>query len=236
MQLLAQVCIRRPVFAAMLMLAMVVVGAVAFSTLQIDRLPSTDLPTVNIRTSLPGAAPEEVETQVSQVIEEAVNTVDGIEELRSISAQGQSIVIATFRLQRNIDVAAQDVRDRVAAALRNLPDDIDPPIVSKFDNDSSPVMTMALSGDRSLRELTELADKTIRPMLERSSGVGGVSIVGGLERTVNVWIDADRLAAHHESRRKSTSRVARASNENLVVRLDAALVGNNLPARRVIKR
>lgn len=196
MQLLAQVCIRRPVFAAMLMLAMVVVGAVAFSTLQIDRLPSTDLPTVNIRTSLPGAAPEEVETQVSQVIEEAVNTVDGIEELRSISAQGQSIVIATFRLQRNIDVAAQDVRDRVAAALRNLPDDIDPPIVSKFDNDSSPVMTMALSGDRSLRELTELADKTIRPMLERSSGVGGVSIVGGLERTVNVWIDADRLAAH----------------------------------------
>ncbi len=196
MQLIAQVCIRRPVFAAMLVLAMVVVGGVAFSKLLVDRLPSADLPTVSVRTSLPGASPEEVETQVSQVIEEAVNTVEGMEELRSISGQGQSIVMATFRLERNIDVAAQDVRDRVAAAIRNLPEDIQPPIISKFDNDSSPVVTLALSGDRSIRELTELADKTIRPMLERSSGVGGVTIVGGLERTVNVWVDADRLAAH----------------------------------------
>lgn len=192
---LVAVCIRRPVFAVMLIAAMVVVGSVAFTKLGVDRLPSVDLPTINIRTTLPGASPEEVESQVSQVIEEAVNTVEGIEELRSVSGQGQSIVIATFSLNRNIEAAAQDVRDRVATVIRRLPDDAEAPIVSKFDNDSSPVITAALSGELSIRELTEIADKVIRPELERSTGVGQVSIVGGLERTVNVDIDAERLAA-----------------------------------------
>ncbi len=196
MQRLAEVCIKRPVFAAMLILSMVVVGSVAFTKLGVDRLPSVDLPTVNVRTSLPGASPEEVETQVSQPLEESINTIEGIEELRSISGQGQSILIVTFSLKRDIDGAAQDVRDRVAAAVRRLPDDAETPVVSKFDNDSSPVLTLALSGELSIRELTELADKTIKPQLERSAGVGEVSIVGGLERTVNVWIDASRLAAH----------------------------------------
>lgn len=195
MRALAEVCIRRPVFAVMLIAALVVVGAVAFSKLGVDRLPSVDLPTINVRTTLPGASPEEVESQVSQIIEEAVNTVEGIEELRSISGQGQSIVIATFNLSRNIDTAAQDVRDRVASVARRLPDDTEPPVVSKFDNDSTPVLTLALSGDRSIRELTEVADKLIRPRIERSAGVGQVSIVGGLERTVNVDVDAQRLSA-----------------------------------------
>jgi len=195
MQKLAEICIRRPVFATMLILALVVVGASAYMSLGVDRLPSVDLPTVSVRTTLPGASPEEVETEVSQPLEEAINTVEGIEELRSISGQGQSFVMATFRLDRDIDAAAQDVRDRVAAAVRRLPDDADPPVVSKFDNDSSPVLTIALSGVLSIRELTEIADKTVKPQLERSSGVGEVNIVGGLERTVNVWVDADRLAA-----------------------------------------
>lgn len=192
---LADVCIRRPVFAIMLIAAMVVVGAVAFMNLGVDRLPSVDLPTINVRTTLPGASPEEVETQVSQIIEEVVNTVEGIEELRSISGQGQSIILATFSLNRDIDAAAQDVRDRVVTVLRRLPDDAEPPVVSKFDNDSSPVITAALSGDLSIRELTELADKVVRPRLERAPGVGQVSIVGGLERTINVDVDAERLAS-----------------------------------------
>jgi hydrophobic/amphiphilic exporter-1 (mainly G- bacteria), HAE1 family len=196
-QRLAEICIKRPVFAAMLILAMVVVGGVAFTNLGVDRLPSVDLPTVNVRTVLPGASPEEVETQVSQPLEEAINTIEGIQELRSISGQGSSLILVTFSLNRDIDAAAQDVRDRVAAAIRRLPDDAEPPVVSKFDNDSSPVVTLALSGDLSIRELTELADKTIKPRLERSAGVGEVNIVGGLERTVNVWVDADRLAAHN---------------------------------------
>lgn len=196
MQKLAEVCIQRPVFASMLILALVVIGAAAQRNLAVDRLPAVDLPTISVRTTLPGAAPEEVETEVSQVLEEAINTVDGIDELRSISGNGSSIIVATFRLDRDIDSAAQDVRDRVATVLRRLPDDADPPIVSKFDSDSTPILTLALSGEVSLRELTELADKLIKPQIERSKGVGEVQIVGGVERTVSITVSADRLASY----------------------------------------
>jgi HAE1 family hydrophobic/amphiphilic exporter-1 len=196
MRSIIDVFVDRPIFASMIILLMVVVGGAAYTGLGVDRLPSVDLPTINVRTSLPGASPEEVEAQVSEVIEEVVNTIDGIEELRSISGPGTSFVLATFRLDRDIEAAAQDVRDKVATVLRRLPSGIDPPIVSKFDNDSSPVLTMALAGEgRTLRELSEIADKTIKPVLERSKGVGEVQIVGQAERTVNVFVDADRLAA-----------------------------------------
>ena len=196
MQKLAEICIRRPVFATMIILSLVVVGAASFFQLGVDRFPSVDLPTVSVRTNLPGGSPEEVESLITQPVEEVVNTVDGIDELRSISGQGTSIVIATFKLDRNLETAAQDVRDRVATVIRRLPEDALPPIVSKFDNDSSPVMTIALSAERSLRELTELGDKIARVQLERVGGVGEVRVVGGLERAINVWIDADRLAAY----------------------------------------
>src|SRR5262245_42615837 len=196
MQKLAEVCIKRPVFAAMIILALVVVGAASYFRLGVDRFPSFDLPTCSVRTTLPGGSPEEVESEVSQKIEEVVNTVEGIQELRSISAQGTSFVIATFNLDRNIDIAAQDIRDRVATVVRDLPRDVDPPIIAKFNNDSSPVMTVALSADRSARELTEMADKIVKPLLERSTGVGEIQIVGGLGRAINIWVDADRLAAY----------------------------------------
>jgi HAE1 family hydrophobic/amphiphilic exporter-1 len=196
MQKLAEICIRRPVFASMLVLSLVVVGAVSYFQLGVDRSPSVDLPTVIVRASLPGAAPEEMESEVAIPIEEAVNTVQGIEELRSISGAGSAIVVVTFNLQRDIDVATQDVRDRVSAAMRRLPPDIDPPVIQKVDNDSSPVLTVALTADRSIRELTELADRIVKPLLERASGVGDVSIVGGVERAIDVRIDVDRLAAY----------------------------------------
>src|SRR5215475_1114376 len=196
MQKLAEICIRRPVFATMIVLSLVVVGVAGFFKLGVDRFPSVDLPTVSVRTNLPGASPEEVEALVTQQVEEVVNTVDGISELRSVSGQGTSIVIATFKLDRNLESAAQDVRDRVNTLGRRLPDDADPPVVQKFDNDSTPVLTIALTADRSIRELTELADKTVRPQLERVSGVGEVQIVGGLDRAINVWIDSERLAAY----------------------------------------
>ncbi|HYJ86568.1 MAG TPA: efflux RND transporter permease subunit, partial [Pyrinomonadaceae bacterium] len=196
MQKLAEICIRRPVFATMIVLSLVVVGAASFFRLGVDRFPSVDLPTVSVRTSLPGAAPEEMESLVTQQIEEVVNTVDGIDELRSISGQGTSFVIATFKLDRDLDTAAQDVRDRVATVVRQLPEDATPPVVQKFDNDSTPVITISLSADRSLRELTELADKTVRVQLERTGGVGEVRVVGGLDRAINIWIDAERLAAY----------------------------------------
>src|ERR1043166_725846 len=196
MQKLAEICIRRPVFAAMIILSLVVVGSASYFKLGVDRFPSVDLPTVSVRTNLPGASPEEMETLISQRIEEVVNTVDGIDQLRSVSGQGTSFVIATFNLNRDIDAAAQDVRDRVATVIRDLPPDTRPPVVAKFNNDSTPVITIALSGDRSLRELTEYADKVVRPQLERSQGVGEVDVVGGLDRAINVWIDSERLAAY----------------------------------------
>jgi hydrophobe/amphiphile efflux-1 (HAE1) family protein len=196
MQKLAEISIRRPVFASMIILALVVVGTTSYFRLGVDRFPSVDLPNVSVRTTLPGASPEEVEAVVSQPIEEIVNTVEGIEELRSISGLGASFVIATFNLNRNIDVAAQDVRDRVATVLNRLPSDIDPPVISKFNNEDSPILTIAISGDRSLRELTEIADKIVKVQLERSAGVGEIRLVGGLERAINIWVDADRLAAY----------------------------------------
>jgi len=196
MQKLAEICIRRPVFAAMIILALVVVGAASYARLGVDRFPSVDLPTVSVRTSLPGASTEETEAEVSQKIEEVVNTVEGIQELRSVSSGGTSFVIATFDLSRDIDTAAQDIRDRVSTVIRNLPDDTLPPVVAKFNNDSTPVMSIALSGNRSLRELTEYADKVVKVQLERSTGVGEVQLVGGLERAINIWIDPSRLEAY----------------------------------------
>src|SRR5688572_17216648 len=138
MRKLAEVCIQRPIFAAMLILSMCVVGAAAYVKLGVDRLPSVDLPTVSIRTSLAGASPEETETEISYKIEEVVNTVEGVEELRSINGSGNSFVIATFNLNRDIDAAAQDIRDRVSTVMRDLPEDVEAPIVSKFDDDSTP--------------------------------------------------------------------------------------------------
>jgi HAE1 family hydrophobic/amphiphilic exporter-1 len=221
MQKLAEVCIKRPVFATMLIMAFVVVGAASWFKLGVDRFPAVDLPTVSVRVELPGASTEELETQVAQRLEEQINTIQGINELRSISGNGAAVVIVTFNLNRQIDVAAQDVRDKVAIAMRTLPREILPPIVSKFDNDQAPVVTIALSGDRSVRELTELADKTVRPLLERSSGVGEVRIVGGLLRAVNVWLDPDRLAAYQ---------IPITNVRDAVVRQNADLPGGNVTA------
>jgi HAE1 family hydrophobic/amphiphilic exporter-1 len=196
MQKLAEICIRRPVFASMLALALVVVGAASYFNLDVDRFPAVDLPVVRVSTRLPGASPAEVESQISQPIEEVINTIEGIKELQSISGAGSSFVIVTFELERNIEAAAQDVRDRVATVLRDLPRDADPPNIYKSDTDLSPVLTISLSGERSHRELTEMADKIVKVQIERSFGVGQVDIVGGLERAINVWVDADRLAAY----------------------------------------
>src|SRR5947209_16006086 len=157
MQKLAEICIRRPVFAAMIVLSLVVVGAASYFRLGVDRFPSVDLPTVTVRTSLPGASSEEIETLVSQPIEEAVNTVDGMDELRSVSAPGVSIVIATFKLNRNLETAAQDVRDRVSGVINQLPQEVKPPVVHKFDNDNKPSLASTLSGHSARRDRTQLA-------------------------------------------------------------------------------
>lgn len=219
MQTLAEICIRRPVFASMLILSLVVIGIASYLHLGVDRLPAVDLPTIRVSTRLSGASPAEVESQVSQVLEEEINTIEGIKELQSISAAGNSYINVTFDLDRNINVAAQDVRDRVNSILRELPRDVDPPIISKSDNDLSPVLSIALSGPRSQRELTELADKVVKVQVERSAGVGEVDIIGGLERAINVWIDSDRLAAY---------KIPITAVREAVVRQNANIPGGNV--------
>lgn len=196
---LAEVCVKRPVFALMLITAFVVAGVVAFPSLGVDRFPNMDLPQIYISSTYVGAAAEEVESEVSSVIEDAVATVAGIEELRSISWDGRSFVIITAELDRDIDAAIQDVRDAVSAVSRRLPAGMDPPVVMKRDLDSSPIMTLAVSGPRSSRELFVLADRFVKNVIESARGVGEVKIAGSADRAVQVDIDADRLAAHQLS-------------------------------------
>lgn len=196
MQKLAEICIRRPVFATMIVLTLVVVGVAGYLNLGVDRFPSVDIPVVRISARLAGASPAEMESQVAQPIEEVVNTIQGIDELRSVNGSGSTFVAVTFDLNRDIDVAAQDVRDRVATVVRQLPRDMDPPTISKSDTDQQPILSIAVSGPRSRRELTEIADKIIKTHIERSPGVGDVNVIGGLQRAINVWVDADRLAAY----------------------------------------
>ena len=196
MRRLVELFLRRPVFASMVIATLVVVGLASLQRLRVDRFPSVDLPTVMVRTTLPGGSTEEVENLVSRPLEEALNTIEGIDQLRSITSGGSSLVMVTFDLARDLEAAAQDVRDRVAAVAKELPPEADPPVITKSDNDTSPVLTLALSSHRPLRELSEFADKTVKPALERSIGVGQVTVVGAAERSINVWIDAARLAAY----------------------------------------
>ena len=197
MQWLASISVRRPVFASVLTLSLTVIGAFAFTQLGLDRFPKVDFPTVVVTTRFPGAAPEEVETEVTDQIEEAVNTIAGIDELRSNSSEGVSQVIVAFLLEKDGDVAAQEVRDRVNRVLPLLPRSIEQPTVEKFDPDAAPVMTLAVSAKAPIRDITEYADKTLRRQLESVSGVGQVVVVGGRSRQINILLDADRLRAYN---------------------------------------
>ncbi len=196
MQALARLCVRRPVFASVLIIALVVVGGVGYTSLGVDRFPRIDFPVVAVITRLPGAAPEEVETEVTDKIEESINTIAGIDDLQSVSAEGISQVFVTFVLEKNVDVAAQEVRDKVNRVLAELPRDIDQPIVEKLDPDATPVLSIALSGTRTLRETTEFADKVFRRQIESVNGVGQVTILGGRSRRINVRLDTERLKAY----------------------------------------
>jgi HAE1 family hydrophobic/amphiphilic exporter-1 len=197
MQWLASVSVKRPVFASVLILSLTVIGAFSFGRLGLDRFPKVDFPTVVVTTRLPGAAPEEVETEITDKIEEAVNTISGIDELRSNSSEGVSQVIVAFLLEKDADIAAQEVRDRVNRVLPLLPRTIDQPTVEKFDPDSAPVLTLAVSAKKPVRDITEYADKTLRRQLESVSGVGQVVVVGGQPRQINISLDTARLRAYN---------------------------------------
>src|ERR1019366_1258708 len=194
MQWLAALCVKRPIFASVLILLICVVGIAGYVQLGVDRFPNVDFPIVVVTTTQPGAAPEDVETEITDKVEEAVNTISGIDELRSITTEGVSQVVITFLVEKNVDIAAQEVRDRVNAAIPNLPKDIDQPTVQKPDPDASPVLYFALrSNGHTIREATELADKQLRRTLESIDGVGAVQLIGGRKRQVNGFLDPIRL-------------------------------------------
>lgn len=196
MQWLANISVRRPVFATVLILFLSVLGVAGYVNLGVDRFPKIDFPTVVVVTALPGSSPGEVETEITERIEEAVNTISGIDDLNSTTSEGLSTVAITFVMEKDVDVAVQEVRDKINLIIPDLPRDIIQPIVQKFDPDSMPVLTLALNGEgRSIRELTEIADKQVRPLIENVDGVGEVTLLGGRERTINIWVDPIRLRA-----------------------------------------
>jgi HAE1 family hydrophobic/amphiphilic exporter-1 len=188
--------IRQPVFTAMLVLAVVVFGLFAYPRIGVDQFPNVEFPVVTVTTILPGADPETMERNVSDPLEEALNTLSGVESLRSVNVESVSQIIVSFSLERNVDVAAQDVRDRVQATLSKLPTEIRTPVVEKFDIGAAPILSLSLSGPRPIQELTKLAEDVVKPALQRQAGVGTIDVVGGQEREIQVVVDPKLLRSY----------------------------------------
>jgi HAE1 family hydrophobic/amphiphilic exporter-1 len=194
---LADVSIRRPVFAFMMSAAIVVLGIASYSQLGRDLMPKTDMPMVMIRTNLPGASAEEIETQITKPIEEVVNTIAGIDELNSSSQQNSSMVRIQFVLERDIEAAVQDVRDKVATIVNQFPRDTLAPVIQKMDPDASSILTVAISGDRSQKEISQIVDKQIKQVLETVEDVGEVTFTGDRHREIQLLLNEDRMNAYN---------------------------------------
>ncbi|MEK6690149.1 MAG: efflux RND transporter permease subunit [Nitrospirota bacterium] len=193
---LADTSIKRPVFATMIILGLVVLGVVSYPRIGVDLFPKVDFPIVNINTTLRGASPEIIDIDVTDKIEEAVNTINGVKTIASTSTEGISTVSVEFVLERDIDLAVQDVREKISVIKGKLPKDIDEPIIQKVDPDANPVMWLGLTGQRSVRELSTYADEVLKEQLQRINGVGAVRLVGTRLRQVRIWLDAAKLNAY----------------------------------------
>lgn len=195
MQWLARVCVRYPVFTWVLVLSLGVFGVASMQGLGVDRFPKIDFPAIVVTTTLPGASPEQVETEITELVEEQLNSIAGLDELSSSSYEGASVVIARFDLEKDVGEASEEVRDRVARLGAQLPDGIEQPRVERIDPDAAPVMLVAVRTTRTPLEATDFADRVIRRRIESLAGVGGIAISGGRERDIQVVIDPDRLGA-----------------------------------------
>jgi HAE1 family hydrophobic/amphiphilic exporter-1 len=193
MMWLVNLSLKNPVFAVMMISALVGLGVISTDRLGVDLFPDVEFPYVVVTTRLEGASPETIETEVTDIIEESVNTISGIELLRSVSSEGISQVFIQFELSEDGNIKAQDVRDRVQIALSDLPDGVDPPVVEKVDPDAAPIISVMIAGDIPIRDLTRYADDVVKEAIQRLPGVGSVSIVGGRERAIRVEIDANKL-------------------------------------------
>ncbi|CEK16770.1 efflux RND transporter permease subunit [Chthonomonas calidirosea] len=196
MQWLAEVCVRRPVFATVLVLVLVVVGIYGYTQLQVDLFPKVDFPVVTVTVTEQGASPQEIETDVVDKIEEAVNTISGIDSLSSVSYDGVGQVIVTFVLEKDIDVAVEEVRAKVNEVLPDLPSDIKPPVIDKVDPDAAPILQLALSAPDNIRNISEYADKVLRRQIESIDGVGQVTLLGTRKRQINIYLNPYKLRSY----------------------------------------
>jgi hydrophobe/amphiphile efflux-1 (HAE1) family protein len=192
---LANTAIKRPVFAVMVIIALIVLGVSSFLQMNIELTPDIEFPFVIVSTVYPGASPDAVESDVTKVIEDAANAISGIKSIQSWSRESFSLVFIEFTLETDADIAAQDVRDKIAGITADLPIDIEKPVIQKFDFGSRPVITLAIYGDRSQKELTGFAKNFLKRRLETAPGVGSVEIIGGSEREIQVLLDLDKINA-----------------------------------------
>ncbi|MCU0710216.1 MAG: efflux RND transporter permease subunit, partial [Pirellula sp.] len=193
---MSEFCIRRPVFTWVLVAIPVVLGIVSYNELGVDLFPKVDFPVISISAALPGASAEEMESTVTKPLEEAINTISGIDELRSTTREGTSTIVVRFQLEKNGDVGAQEARDKISSIQRQLPEGMDTPLVNKFDLDAAPIITLGVSGNRDIREVTEIAKRQVQELLQTVPGVGNVFLTGGRSRAINVRVDTDRLRAY----------------------------------------
>jgi HAE1 family hydrophobic/amphiphilic exporter-1 len=210
---LADVSIERPVFATMMILALIVLGLFSYLKLNVDQFPDVDIPYVTVTTVLRGAGPEQIETDVTKKIEDAVNPVAGLDHIQSTSQEGLSIVIIQFKLEVDGRVAAQEVREKVSAARANLPTEIEDPVITRYDPASLPIMQLTVSGNRSEKDITTYTKDVIKKRLENVPGVGSVNLVGGDEREIEVEVDAARLRGYNLSIQDVVQGVAMANQE-----------------------
>ena len=194
---LANTCVDRPVFAVMLISFIVVLGIFSYRELGVDLFPKADPATVSVMITLPGASPEEMVTSVILPLEDAISSVSGLDELSVWTYEGSARITCTFVLERDIEGAAQDVREKVAGAINRLPPQILPPVIRKVDPDSDPILTVLVAGPMSRRELTEIADKQVRRAIQTIAGVGEASLTGGQGRQIRIFLDAERLTAQN---------------------------------------
>ncbi len=193
---ISSLAIRKPVFTIMVLAAMVVFGVVSLVRLGIDQFPKVDFPVITVITLLPGADPETMEMRVTDPLEEAVNTISGLKSLRSTSAEAVSQLVIEFELEKDVDVAYQEVQARVNTVRQQLPTDVEEPVIEKFDVDAAPILTLVVSADLPVRDLSQLADKTVKERLQRVRNVGSARIIGNRDRKIWLWLDAVRLKEH----------------------------------------
>ncbi len=196
---ISEICIRRPVFTWVLAAVPFVLGLVSYFKLGVDLFPKVDFPVVSVTATMPGTSAEEMESSVTKLIEEAINSVSGVDELRSTTREGIAIITAQFLLEKDGSVAAQEVRDKIASITKQLPLGMEQPQVARFDIDAAPIITIGVSGNRDVREVTEIAKHQIQEQLQTVSGVGSVFLSGGQLRAINVYVNTDRLAAYNLS-------------------------------------